>query len=137
MRLALIRFRDERHGGVNARAGRALGMTGSAVSYIVARTNRASYETALKVAKALQVPPGELLDYSPPADVTVDTDPRYPSRARALAAGRLAGIRADALEAVAGMRFKGREGRDIDPGVEYWLSEILHVSRQMEAEDKG
>ena len=71
------------------------------------------------------------------AEPDIPEDPRYPSRARAIVAARIMGLREEAIQATATTMLKGRAGVDYDPGVEYWMEDMLHNAKQLAHEDES
>lgn len=133
------RLMNERYEGKQSHLSKALGMSQPTVGNFLNGKQGIGSKLLAGLRGLTGAGEDEILGRGPAANARPDIppDPRYPSRALAIAAANLAGIRPDAVETVAGYRFKGREGRDIDPGVEYWLGEVLHVAKQMDIEDRA
>lgn len=100
VRAAMKRLRDERYEGNVTKLGKALGISQSAVSQLLADVpkNRPSFATTDAVARLLGVSVHELL--SGPAEAVVVEPDVYPNRARAVAAARLLGKDERAIERV-------------------------------------
>lgn len=103
-----------------AALGRALGLTGQALSQMLDGKNEPSVATAKVVATRLGIHWTQLLTGVSPSTTTVVYDERYPNRGQAIAAARALGFSEEAIERVRSIALS----RPDDPSPREWMRKL-------------